>query len=74
MRCPVGQDLAFHGPKFPAIAEKNLDEVMLLLDSRTLLDDEHRHEAIRKNENNRENWHQAPLFPRNRWHNGCAAE
>lgn len=49
-----GEDFSLHGPKFTAIAEQNLNEIVLLLNGGVLLDDKQGHESVGSQEDHYE--------------------
>jgi hypothetical protein len=75
----VDDCFALHRPQLRAIGLQNLNEISLLLDHSTLLHDQHRHEAVRGHENDRQHGQQTSFFlggrigSRNR-HHRCATE
>lgn len=50
----VADGFAFHRPQLHAVALQNLNEIVLLLDGCSLLDDEHGHQGIGRDEDDRE--------------------
>ena len=58
----VGKNLAFHRPQFPAVAQQNQNQIVLLLDGIALLDDEHCHQAVGSQEHHREQRQEGPLL------------
>ena len=58
--------LPLRSPQLGAVTNQNLNQIALRLDDRALFDDEHGHQSVGKQEQNREQREKAPLLRGNR--------